>query len=98
MSKISNNLTQEELAKIKFSSNDVNKITNNFNQLYLKDYKSQDFFGEIVKELCNIYNKEKSKGKDSESIIEILDQFLTEKKQNPNNIINWFLNDEINPT
>ncbi|CAG8476341.1 7249_t:CDS:1, partial [Scutellospora calospora] len=74
------------------------KITNKYNQSNLKDNKSQDFLGEIVKELCNLYNEESSKFKSEELIFEILEQFLAEKKQNPDNIINWCLNDEINPT
>ncbi|CAG8631510.1 7548_t:CDS:1, partial [Scutellospora calospora] len=64
----------------------------------LEDNNSQDFLGEIVKELCNLYNEETSKGKSGELIIKILDQFLAEKKQNPDNIIKWCLNDEINST
>ncbi|CAG8606723.1 4255_t:CDS:1, partial [Scutellospora calospora] len=59
---------------------------------------SQDFLNEIVKELCNLYNEESSKYKSDELILEILEQFLAEKNQNPDNIINWCLNDEINPT
>ncbi|CAG8572041.1 4312_t:CDS:1, partial [Scutellospora calospora] len=79
-------------------SNNFTKITNKFNQLNLEDNNSQNFLGEIVKELCNLYNEESSKGKNNELILEILEQFLAEKKQNPDNIINWCLNDEINPT
>ncbi|CAG8679569.1 3057_t:CDS:1, partial [Scutellospora calospora] len=43
---------------------------------------TQDFLGEIVKELCNLYNEERSKDKDLKLVIEVLDQFLAEKKQN----------------
>ncbi|CAG8621663.1 6574_t:CDS:1, partial [Scutellospora calospora] len=52
----------------------------------------------IVKELCNLYNEERSKSKYSEQILDILDTFLAKKNQNPDNIINWCLNDKINPT
>ncbi|CAG8468539.1 9134_t:CDS:2 [Scutellospora calospora] len=60
--------------------------------------KSQDFLGEIVKELCNLYNEERSKGKISKSILDLLEKFIEKKNQNPDNIINWCLNDKINPT
>ncbi|CAG8553373.1 5950_t:CDS:1, partial [Scutellospora calospora] len=79
-------------------TNIFTKITNKFNKLNLKDNNSQDFLNEIVKELCNLHDEEKSKGKSDELVFEIFDQFLAEKKQNPDNIINWCLNDEINPT
>ncbi|CAG8466613.1 2809_t:CDS:2 [Scutellospora calospora] len=72
-------------------SNIFTKTTNNFN----KDSNSLD---EVVKELCNLYNEEKSKFKSTVLIFEIFDQFIAEKKQSPDNIINWCLNDEINPT
>ncbi|CAG8656089.1 5310_t:CDS:1, partial [Scutellospora calospora] len=79
-------------------TNILTKITNKFNQSNLKDKKSQDFLSEIVKELCNLYNEESSKYKSEVLVLEILEQFLAEKKQNPDNIIKWCLNDEINPT
>ncbi|CAG8682019.1 11756_t:CDS:1, partial [Scutellospora calospora] len=69
-------------------SNIFTKITNKFNKLNLEDSNSQNFLGEIVKELCNLYNEESSKFKSDVLIFEILEQFLAEKKQNPDNIIN----------
>ncbi|CAG8532091.1 7629_t:CDS:1, partial [Scutellospora calospora] len=68
-------------------TNIFTKITNKFNP-NLKDNKSQDFLSEIVKELCNLYNEESYKYKSEELVLEILEQFLAEKKQNPDNIIN----------
>ncbi|RIB12690.1 hypothetical protein C2G38_2100318, partial [Gigaspora rosea] len=44
--------------------------------------------------MCNLYNEETLKCKNSESILETLEQFLIEKKQNPFNIIDFFEKDE----
>ncbi|CAG8492385.1 2364_t:CDS:1, partial [Scutellospora calospora] len=82
MERFYNNRISEQIKKNDSSSNKNN---------------SQDFLGEIVKELCNLYTEEKSKGSDSELVLDTLDTFLANKKQNPDNIINWCLNDEINP-
>ncbi|RIB06375.1 hypothetical protein C2G38_2046846 [Gigaspora rosea] len=59
--------------------------------------KSPNYFSEIVKELYNLYNEERSKCSDSELIFNKLDQFLTKKKQNPIDIIKWCSDDQINP-
>ncbi|CAG8486759.1 8215_t:CDS:2 [Scutellospora calospora] len=53
---------------------------------------------EIVKELCKLYNEERSKGKNPDQILDTLDKFLVKKKQNPDNIIIWFLNNKISST
>ncbi|CAG8562836.1 4089_t:CDS:2, partial [Scutellospora calospora] len=58
----------------------MSKISNNLT--------TQNILGEIVKELCNLYNEERTKGKDPKLVIEVLDQFLAEKKQNSDDIIN----------
>src|SRR6185437_7739574 len=92
-----NNLTLEHPNKTVNSSDDITQITDNFNQLCLKDNKFLNCFGGIVKELYNLYNEERLKCKDSDSIINTLDQFLVKKKQNPDNIINWCLDNQINP-
>ncbi|RIB22267.1 hypothetical protein C2G38_2033712 [Gigaspora rosea] len=48
--------------------------------------------------MCNLYDNERLKGKDYHSILETLEQFLINKKQNPFDIINFcLLNDQINP-
>src|SRR6185437_4577756 len=83
-------------------SSDISQITNDITQLYLEDNNlkdlSQCFLNEIVKEMCNLYNEEKLKGKNSKSILEMLEQFLIKKKQNLVNIINFCLDDLTNPT
>ncbi|CAG8484556.1 4179_t:CDS:2 [Scutellospora calospora] len=58
----------------------------------------EDFFSEIVKEVCNLYNEERSKGKSSKQILDMLDIFIAKKNQDSKDIINWCLNDKINPT
>ncbi|CAG8777301.1 12575_t:CDS:1, partial [Cetraspora pellucida] len=72
-------------------------LSHNFNQLSLEDIKPPDCFNEIVEELYNLYNEERLKFRDSGSIINTLDQFLRGKQQSPDNIINWCLDDQINP-
>ncbi|RIB04046.1 hypothetical protein C2G38_2048766 [Gigaspora rosea] len=83
-------------------SSDISQITNNITQLNLEDDNlkdlSQCFLNEIVKEMCNLYNEEKLKGKNPKSFLETLEQFLIKKKQNPVNIIDFCLNDQTNPT
>ncbi|RIB06701.1 hypothetical protein C2G38_2115464, partial [Gigaspora rosea] len=48
--------------------------------------------------MCNLYNEETLKCKNSESILETLEQFLIEKKQNPFNIIDFCLDYQTNST
>ncbi|RIB21456.1 hypothetical protein C2G38_2176589, partial [Gigaspora rosea] len=82
------------------SLSDITQITNNITQLNLEDNNLQDlsFLNEIVKEMCNLYNEKRLKGKNSRSIFETLEQFLLKKKQNPVNIIDFCLDDQTNPT
>ncbi|RIB29345.1 hypothetical protein C2G38_2155598 [Gigaspora rosea] len=98
---IYNNLFVKPSEKINGSS-DFTQIANDVTQLYLEDSKfqdfSQDFLNEVVKEMCNLYNEEKLKGKYSRSILYTIEQFLLKKKQNPDNIVKFCLNDKINPT
>ncbi|RIB10713.1 hypothetical protein C2G38_2205419 [Gigaspora rosea] len=75
---MSNNQIVKQIEKTDCSS-DINQIANNFNQLYLKDNNTLNIFGEIVKELYNLYYEERLKGKRSEQIPNILDQFLTKR-------------------
>ncbi|RIB25656.1 kinase-like domain-containing protein [Gigaspora rosea] len=84
------------------SSLDITQMANNNTQLYLEDNKfqdllSQDSINEIIKEMCNLYNEKKLNHKYSSLILDILEQFLIKKKQNPIDIINYCLNDQINP-
>ncbi|CAG8627486.1 3183_t:CDS:1, partial [Scutellospora calospora] len=82
---MSNNLPAENQEKIESLSNNITQITDNFNQLYLGDNnKSLDYFDEIIQELFNLYDKERSKGKNSELILNTLNQFLLKNKQNSN--------------
>ncbi|KAF0490600.1 calmodulin-dependent protein kinase [Gigaspora margarita] len=91
---MSNNLIAEHQKKHTNSSNEIIQIIENFNQLDLKDENS---ISEIVKELYNRYNEESFKSTDLKSIINSLDQILMKKKQNPDNIINWCLDNQNNP-
>ncbi|RIB27074.1 hypothetical protein C2G38_2260855 [Gigaspora rosea] len=94
-----NNLFVKKPEKIECSL-DITLIANNDIQLYLEDNNlldfSHDFLSEIVNEICNLYIKERMKGKDSNLILESLEQFLINKKQNPVNIINFCLDNQIN--
>ncbi|RIB08111.1 hypothetical protein C2G38_2147234 [Gigaspora rosea] len=92
---MSNRLIVKQHEKTNYSS-DINQITNNFNQLYLKNNNTQDIIGEIVKELYNLYYNERLKGKHSEQLFYILDEFLVKRKQNPNNVIKWCLENPNN--
>src|SRR5260363_48428 len=93
---IYNNIFEKDSEKIDNSS-DITQITNNVTKLYLEDNKSHDFFNEIVKEMCNLYNEEISKNRGPDLILDILEQFLIKNKQSPKNIINYCLNNRINP-
>ncbi|RIB23745.1 hypothetical protein C2G38_2242491 [Gigaspora rosea] len=83
-----------------YSSSDITQITNNITQLNLEDNNLQDlsFLNEIVKEMCNLYNEERLKGKNSDSVLKTLEQFLIKKKQNLSNIIDFCLNNQTSPT
>ncbi|RIB29885.1 hypothetical protein C2G38_2027348 [Gigaspora rosea] len=76
------NLSTEKPEKFVGSSNEVSQIDDNFNQSYVVD-------------LCKLYNEERSKGNNVESILDIIDQLLI--KQNSDDVINWLSNDRINP-
>ncbi|RIB30567.1 hypothetical protein C2G38_2152309 [Gigaspora rosea] len=80
---ICNNLFKKQSEKIGNSS-DINQIVNNVTQIYLEDNKSQDFsqdfFNEIIKEMCNLFNEEILKGINPASVLDILEQFLKKKK------------------
>ncbi|KAF0521143.1 calmodulin-dependent protein kinase [Gigaspora margarita] len=90
-----NNLTMDHHEN-PYNSSCIIQITDSFKQIDLKDKKSLDFFNEIVKELYNLYNEERSKGQDTEQIINELNQFLVKKKQNTDNIIKWCLENQFN--
>ncbi|CAG8676574.1 3596_t:CDS:1, partial [Scutellospora calospora] len=61
------------------------------------DNTTQDIFKNISGELCELYSKERKKGKDAASIFDIIEQFLSTKQQKPDDIIKWCLNNETNP-
>src|SRR5690242_6210086 len=73
---------------------DVAKISNQVNQLYLEDM-SQDCLNEIIKEMYNLYNEENSKRRSLNLIFDALEKFLVEKKQNPDNIIKYCLDNQF---
>src|SRR5690349_18742320 len=75
---------------------DVTKISSEVHQLYLEN-KSQDFLDEIIKEMYKLYNEEKLKGKWDSSILDTLEQFLIKKRQNPENIIKYCLDNQFDP-
>ncbi|CAG8532992.1 4117_t:CDS:1, partial [Scutellospora calospora] len=85
---------KEQTKKIYCSSDEIPQITNNFGQLNSQDNNSRDFRNKIIKELCYLYNEERSKGENCESILNKLDQLLEKKKLNPNSIIDWCLEDQ----
>ncbi|RIB29691.1 hypothetical protein C2G38_2154612 [Gigaspora rosea] len=98
---ICNNLFVKQSKKI-YGPSDFIQIDNDDTQLYLEDNKfqnfSQKFLNEIVKEMCDLYNEEKLKGKYSSSILDTIDQFLMEKRQNPYHIVKFCLNNKDNHT
>ncbi|CAG8737052.1 5188_t:CDS:2 [Cetraspora pellucida] len=55
---------------------------------------SQD---EIVKELCDLYNNERMKGKFTDLIFDTMDQFLVKEDQRSNVLIKLLSNNQINP-
>ncbi|CAG8724646.1 20420_t:CDS:2 [Cetraspora pellucida] len=59
--------------------------------------KSYEFFKKIVEELCEMIIEEKMKGKTATMILDRMVQFFVEKRQRPENIIDWCLNNQINP-
>src|SRR5690349_15992510 len=75
---------------------DVDKISNEVSQLYLEN-SSQDFINEIIKEMYNLYSEERFKNISYGSINFDFEQFLVEKKQNPDNIIQYCLNNQFDP-
>ncbi|RIB22251.1 hypothetical protein C2G38_2296336 [Gigaspora rosea] len=91
-----NNIFEIKPERIDNLSN-VTQLANNVTKLHLENNKSYDFVNEIIEEMCNLYDNERLKGKDNHSILETLEQFLANKKQNPVDIINICLNDQINP-
>ncbi|RIB28961.1 hypothetical protein C2G38_2156680 [Gigaspora rosea] len=91
---MSNNLTAGYPEKIISLPNETTQITDNFNQLYLKNNNS---FNEIVKELYNKYNEELLICQNMNSVINSLDQILANKKQNPESIISWCMDNQSNP-
>ncbi|RIB19748.1 kinase-like domain-containing protein [Gigaspora rosea] len=95
-----NNLFENQQKKIA-SSLDITQLANNNAQLYLEDKKFQDFsqdsINEIVKEMCYLHKENKVKYKNPCLMLDLLEQFLIKRKQNPVNIINFCLNDQINP-
>ncbi|KAF0427127.1 HCP-like protein [Gigaspora margarita] len=88
---MSNNLTAEHPKKFVNSSNKITQIIDDFNQL---DLKYDSSLNEIVKELYNKYNEEYLICEDLNLVINSLDQVLAEKKQNPDSIINWCLDNQ----
>src|SRR5260364_390129 len=91
-----NNMFEKQPKQIG-SSSDITQLANNVTQLHLENNKSHNFINEIIEEMCNLYDNEKLKGRDEHSILETLEQFLANIKQNPVNIINFCLNDQVNP-
>ncbi|CAG8519269.1 3789_t:CDS:1, partial [Scutellospora calospora] len=90
---MSTNLTEEQPEK---NLQLINKIAANNNQLNLEENISLDFFNNIVTELYNQIIEDRSKGKDTELIVEAWDQFLVKKQMNSDKIINWCLDNQIN--
>ncbi|RIA99877.1 hypothetical protein C2G38_2236940, partial [Gigaspora rosea] len=52
----------------------------------------------IIKEMCNMYNDERLKPQNSRLILDTLEQFLIKENQNLDDISNFCLNDQTNPT
>ncbi|CAG8747111.1 20604_t:CDS:2 [Cetraspora pellucida] len=89
---------------------DLDQLTHNNKKLVMEDdnldldslnskdsNSSQDFYRQIVKELCDLYNEERMKGKYILMIYDLMDQFFKKKQQKPEFIINWCLNNQENP-
>ncbi|CAG8752449.1 13601_t:CDS:1, partial [Racocetra fulgida] len=55
---------------------------------------SQNFLNQIIKELCDLYSKEIMKGNDDDSILHSITNYLANKQQIPEEIINLLSNQE----
>ncbi|CAG8607624.1 2129_t:CDS:2, partial [Scutellospora calospora] len=59
--------------------------------------KSYEFFKKIVEELCELIIEEKMQGKTTMMILDRVEKFFINKRQRPENLIDWCLNNQINP-
>ncbi|RIB17099.1 kinase-like domain-containing protein [Gigaspora rosea] len=72
-------------------------MKDNYIDLNTDDNNSKDFFKQIVKELCDLYNEERMKGKYIMITYDLMDEFFKKKRQTPETIINWCLINQENP-
>ncbi|CAG8683872.1 9358_t:CDS:2 [Cetraspora pellucida] len=51
----------------------------------------------IVNQLCNLHKEERMKGTNAISFLKQMEQFFIKNDQNPEDVINWCLDNQINP-
>ncbi|CAG8829436.1 24170_t:CDS:1, partial [Cetraspora pellucida] len=93
---ICNNSFTELLIKNTINS-DNDQVINISKRADLPLHNSQDLLNSVIKELCDLYNKEVVKGNPISSIIYSIDQHFANDRQKPEEIIKLCLNNQITP-